>query len=114
MTTALVKTKKPAKKPTTKTKKPAKPAPAEPTTAQLDQAIDLAELANDLVCALDEATSAPTLDEYQTAMGEAGAVAARFMRRFATLAAKLDPEAMRAADERFNALPPVTAPALTN
>jgi len=115
MTTALTKT----TKKTTKTKKaPTKKAPTkkaqkpEPTNAQIDAAIDLVELAHDMVCALDEAAAAPTLDEYQGAVAECGAVAARFMRRFAMLAGKLDPEALRAAEERYTALPAVTAPAL--
>lgn len=86
-----------------------KPAPSE---AMIDRAVDLVDEANEMICALDDACSADTLDEYHAAIAEASRNLARVMRGMAALAGKLDPEAFAAAEAKSKALPASKAPAL--
>jgi len=118
--TALALAKKPAakkkkaaaKKPATKkaaTKKAAKP---EPTDAMVDAVIDLVDDANDLICDLDDAAAADTVDEYTDAVAQASKKLARVMAGMHKLALRLDPAAYAAAQAKARALPANKAPAL--
>jgi hypothetical protein len=100
--------KKPAKK--AATKKAAKP---EPTDAMIDAVIDLVDDANDLICDLDDAAAADTVDEYTDAVAQASKKLARVMAGMHKLALRLDPAAYAAAQAKARALPASKAPALT-
>ena len=101
--------KKTTKKPAKKTTKIGAPAP---TDAMLDRVIDLVDDANDMICDLDDAGSADTVDEYHAAIAEASKKLARVMRGMAALAGKLDPQAFAAAEAKARQLPVIRAPAL--
>ncbi len=113
--TALMKkpaaAKKKQKKPAAKKQKTAA-APVGPSDAMLDAVADLVDDANDLVCDLDDASSADTLDEYHAAVAEASKKLARVMRGMAALAGRLDPQAFASAQTQARQLPVVRAPAL--
>ena len=106
---AAAKKKKPAAKKPAAKKAAAKP---EPTDAMIDAVIDLVDDANDLICDLDDAAAADTVDEYTDAVAQASKKLARVMAGMHKLALRLDPAAYAAAQAKARALPAMKAPAL--